>query len=64
MAKPLFNKVCIVGVGLSAVSLGIAIKQRKMAMLVMGVVAPAADRGAGFPEKALHGDNEPEGRRA
>ena len=38
MNKPLFNKVCIVGVGLVGGSLGMAIKKRKLAKLVIGVV--------------------------
>ncbi|HXV18733.1 MAG TPA: prephenate dehydrogenase/arogenate dehydrogenase family protein, partial [Candidatus Omnitrophota bacterium] len=38
MKKPLFNKVCIVGVGLIGGSLGMAIKKRKLAKWVTGVV--------------------------
>lgn len=38
MKKPLFNKICIVGVGLIGGSLGMAIKRRKLAKLVIGVV--------------------------
>lgn len=37
MKKPLFNKVCIVGVGLIGGSLGLAIKKRKLAKFVVGV---------------------------
>ncbi len=38
MKKPLFNRVAIVGVGLIGGSLGLAIKKRKLARLVVGVV--------------------------
>jgi prephenate dehydrogenase len=38
MKKPLFNKICIVGVGLIGGSLGMATKKRKLAKLVVGVV--------------------------
>lgn len=38
MTQPLFNKVCIVGVGLIGGSLGRAIKKRGLANLVIGVV--------------------------
>ena len=38
MSKPLFDKVTIVGVGLIGGSLGMAVKKRKLAKLVMGVV--------------------------
>ena len=37
MKKPLFNKICIVGVGLIGGSLGLAIKKRKLARWVVGV---------------------------
>ncbi len=38
MKKPLFNKVAIIGVGLIGGSLGLAIKKRRLAKLVIGVV--------------------------
>lgn len=38
MKKPLFNRVTIVGVGLIGGSLGLAIKKRRLAKLVVGVV--------------------------
>ncbi len=38
MKKILFNKICIVGVGLIGGSLGMAIKKQKLAKLVVGVV--------------------------
>src|ERR1700690_1805816 len=53
--KPLFNKVCIVGVGLIGGSLGIAIKERKMARLVMGVVRRRQTVVEAFRKRALHG---------
>ena len=37
MRKPLFNKICIVGVGLIGGSLGLAIKKRGLAKFVVGV---------------------------
>lgn len=37
MNKPLFNKICIVGVGLIGGSLGLAIKKRRLAKFVVGV---------------------------
>ncbi len=37
MKKPLFNKVCIVGVGLIGGSLGLAIKKKKIANFIVGV---------------------------
>ncbi len=37
MTKLLFNKICIVGVGLIGGSLGLAIKKRKLAKFVVGV---------------------------
>jgi prephenate dehydrogenase len=52
MKKILFNKICIVGVGLIGGSIGLAIKKRKLAKLVTGVVhrrqtlAQALRRGA------------------
>ena len=37
MKKPLFNRICIVGVGLIGGSLGLAVKKRKLAKFVVGV---------------------------
>ena len=37
MKKPLFNKVCIIGVGLIGGSLGLAIKRKKLAKEVVGI---------------------------
>lgn len=38
MKKPLFNKICIVGVGLMGGSIGMAIKSRRLGCWVVGVV--------------------------
>ncbi len=38
MKKPLFNKICIVGVGLIGGSLGLVIKKHRLAKLAVGVV--------------------------
>ncbi len=37
MKKPLFNKICIIGVGLIGGSVGLAVKKRKLAKWVIGV---------------------------
>lgn len=55
MNKPMFDKVCIVGVGLIGGSLGLAIKKRKLAKLVMGVVHRRSTLAKAFRRKALHG---------
>ena len=55
MNKPLFDKVTIVGVGLIGGSLGLAIKKRKMAKLVMGVVHRRQTIAQAFKRRALHG---------
>src|SRR5260221_12991066 len=55
MKKFLFNKVCIVGVGLIGGSLGLAIKERKMEKLVMGVVRRRQTVAQAFRKRALHG---------
>ena len=53
--KPLFDKVAIVGVGLIGGSLGLAIKKRKLAKLVMGVVRRRQTVAQAFQKRALHG---------
>ena len=55
MSKPLFDKVAIVGVGLIGGSLGLAIKKRKLAKLVMGVVHRRQTIAQAFRRRALHG---------
>ena len=55
MTKPLFDKVTIVGVGLIGGSLGLAIKKRKLAKLVMGVVHRRQTIARAFRHRALHG---------
>ena len=55
MSKPLFDKVTIVGVGLIGGSLGLAIKKRKLATLVMGVVHRRQTIAQAFRRHALHG---------
>ena len=51
----MFNKVCIVGIGLIGGSLGLAIKKRKLAKLVMGVVRRRRTIAEAFRRRALHG---------
>ncbi len=53
MKKFLFNKICIVGVGLIGGSLGIAIKKRKLAKLVVGVVRRARTAKEAMKRKAI-----------
>src|SRR3989338_1839110 len=53
MNKPLFNKVCIVGVGLIGGSLGMAIKKRQFAKLVVGVVRRDSTAKEAMRKKAL-----------
>ena len=53
--KPLFDKVAIVGVGLIGGSLGLAIRKRKVAKLVMGVVRRRQTIAQAFRRRALHG---------
>ncbi len=55
MRKVLFDKVTIVGVGLIGGSLGLAIKKRRLAKLVMGVVRRRSTIAKAFRRKALHG---------
>ena len=55
MSKPLFDKVAIVGVGLIGGSIGLAIKKRKLAKLVMGVVRRRSTVAKAFRNRALHG---------
>ncbi len=55
MKKPLFSKICIVGVGLIGGSLGLAIKKRKLAKMVMGVVHRRQTIAEAFRRHALHG---------
>jgi prephenate dehydrogenase len=53
MKKPLFNKVCIVGVGLIGGSLGMAIKKRHLAQWVVGVARKKATLKEAFRKKAI-----------
>ena len=53
MNMALFNKVCIVGVGLIGGSLGMAIKKRRLAKLVIGVVRRKKTIEQAFEKKAL-----------
>jgi len=55
MNKPMFEKVTIVGVGLIGGSLGLAIRKRKLAKLVMGVVHRRQTISLAFKRRALHG---------
>ena len=55
MSKPLFDKVTIVGVGLIGGSLGLAIKKRKLAKLVMGVVHRRRSGLEAMKKGAVHG---------
>ncbi len=48
MKKPLFNQICIVGVGLIGGSVGLSVKKNKIARLVVGVA-----RRKGTLEKAM-----------
>ncbi len=53
--RPLFEKVTIVGVGLIGGSIGLAIRKRKLAKLVMGVVRQRSTVAKAFRRNALHG---------
>ncbi|MGH7198774.1 MAG: prephenate dehydrogenase [Candidatus Omnitrophota bacterium] len=53
MGRPLFNRVCIVGVGLIGGSLGMAIKKRRLARTVIGVVRKKSAIEKAFRRKAL-----------
>ena len=53
MKKSFFNKICIVGVGLIGGSLGMAIKKRKLAKLVVGVVRRDRTAKEAMRKKAL-----------
>ena len=53
--KPLFNKICIVGVGLIGGSLGLAIKKRRLAKVVMGVVRRRKTGAEALRARAVHG---------
>ena len=53
MKKPLFNKVCIIGVGLIGGSLGMAIKKRKLARWVVGVVRSDQTAKEAIQKKAV-----------
>ena len=53
--RPLFNKVCIVGVGLIGGSLGLAIRKRKLAKMVMGVVRRRKTIAEALNRRAVHG---------
>ena len=51
--KPLFQKICIVGVGLMGGSLGLAIKRKKLARIVIGVSRHKSTILKAFSKKAL-----------
>jgi prephenate dehydrogenase len=53
--RPPFEKVAIVGVGLIGGSLGLAIRKRKLAKLVMGVVRRRQSGAQALRKKAVHG---------
>lgn len=53
MRKPLFQKICIIGVGLIGGSLGMAVKKRKVAKLVIGVVRRKETIREAFAKKAI-----------
>lgn len=53
MKKPLFSKVCIVGVGLIGGSLGLAIKRKKLAQFVIGVARRVRTLREAFDRKAI-----------
>lgn len=53
MKKPLFQKVCIVGVGLIGGSIGMAVKQKKLARFVLGVVRRKQTAEEAFMKRAL-----------
>lgn len=53
MKKPLFKKIAIIGVGLIGGSLGMAIKKRKLAGLVVGVARKDRTLKEAFRKKAI-----------
>lgn len=53
MNKPLFNKICIVGVGLIGGSIGIAVKRRGLAKWAIGVVRRKETVSSAFKKKAV-----------
>ncbi|MBI3252990.1 MAG: prephenate dehydrogenase [Candidatus Omnitrophica bacterium] len=53
MKKPLFKKIAIVGVGLIGGSIGMAVKRRKLAGLVVGVVHHRKTIPGAFEKKAI-----------
>lgn len=55
MTRPPFEKVAIVGVGLIGGSLGLAIRKRKLAKLVMGVVRRRMPGVQALRKNAVHG---------
>jgi prephenate dehydrogenase len=55
MAKPMFEKVTIVGVGLIGGSLGLAIRKRGLARLVMGVVRRRKSVSSALKSRAVQG---------
>ncbi len=55
MTRPPFEKVAIVGVGLIGGSLGLAIRKRKIAKLVMGVVRRRLPGAQALRKNVVHG---------
>ncbi len=55
MTRPPFEKVAIVGVGLIGGSLGLAIRKRKLAKLVMGVVRRRKPGAQALRKNVVHG---------
>ncbi len=55
MSKPSYEKIAIIGVGLIGGSLGLAIRKRKMAKLVMGVVRRRKAGAEALRRHAVHG---------
>lgn len=55
MSRPFFDKVAIVGVGLIGGSLGLAVKKRKLAKMVMGVVHRRRSGLEAMKRGAVHG---------
>ncbi len=53
MKKPLFNQICIVGVGLIGGSIGMAVKKKKLAGLVIGVARRKATLETALRRKAI-----------
>ncbi len=53
MKKSIFNNICIVGVGLMGGSLGLAIKKKKLAKIVIGVTRHKDTIRKAFGKKAL-----------